>query len=74
MIFTAVRSSAISPESSWSRCSNTNSVLGFVERQRVGVGGEVNGELINFKELECAGLACRVVKDRDDLEMPAGIS
>lgn len=49
-------------------------MLGFVERQRVGVGGEVNGELINLKELECAGLACRVVKDRDDLEMPAGIS
>lgn len=34
----------------------------------------MNGELINFKELECADLACQVVKDRDDLEMPAGIS
>lgn len=34
----------------------------------------MNGELINFKELECAGLACQVVKDRDDLEMPTGIS
>lgn len=33
----------------------------------------MSGELINFKKLECAGLACRGVKDRADLERLAGI-